>query len=118
MLTKERMLELAKRRVEEVQVKAWGGETVFMRGMTGADRNAFLIRVRDPRSEPGKYIINEATYAHELIARCLCDADGKRLFGEGETAQVGEFPPEVLDELMTVAQRLSGMDGDGEAEKN
>ena len=119
MLTKEQMLERSKRKIEEVKVKAWDDEIVYLRGMTGADRNSFLITAKDhKRSTPKKYVINEAIYAHELVARCLCDENGKRLFSDDESDLVGGFPSEVIDQLMAVAQRLSGLDGDEEAEKN
>jgi hypothetical protein len=110
MLTREQMIEKSKRVVEKVSVTAWG-EDVFMRGMTGAERNGLLLTVKDEKKSKGdKFVINQAVYTHELLTRCLCDENGKRLFFDEESAIVGGFPAEVLDELLPVAQRLSGLD--------
>jgi hypothetical protein len=44
-----------------------------------------------------------------LLVRCICDADGKRLFADGDVEQVAGLPARVIDPLFEVAQRLSGM---------
>lgn len=114
MLTKEQMLERAKKDLspEEVEIKQWD-DSAFVRGMTGAERESLLTKVAD---ESGR--IDRATYRTELVTRTLCDADGVRLFGDDESALVGSFPGPVLQALADVAQRLSGLGGEAEAEKN
>lgn len=109
MLTRDQMLERSKQKVEKVQVEAWG-ESVFMRGMTGAERNSLSFFAKDEKSTGKKFIIDPIKYNLGLIARCLCDSDGKRLFADDETDLVGQFPGEVLDVLFAGGQKLSGMD--------
>lgn len=121
MLTRDQMLERSRssRAPEAVQLKSWPGETVFLRGMTGAERNSLLVAAKDETKSTDKtYVVDQGKYSHELIARCLCDAEGKRLFRDEEAHLVGEFPGNILDELLPIAQRLSGLEGEGEAEKN
>ena len=55
-----------------------------------------------------------------LVALCLVDADGNRLFGDDEIDQLGEEPSSVLGQLFMVAQKLNGLAAAAvvQAEKN
>lgn len=121
MLDKERLIAAAKneRKAQEVPLKHWPDESVFMRGMTGAERNSLMAVAKDHKlSTDKKFVIDQSKYQVELITRCLCDENGVRMFKDSESDMVGTLPGEILDELMPVAQELSGLNGEDEAEKN
>lgn len=94
---------------ETVSVPEWGGDIV-VRGMTLAARNE-LVRGK------GEDAANNAV----MLAHCLIGEDGLPIIAPEEAAAFfGSRSPQVIDRLVGVALRLSGL-GTGagkEAEKN
>jgi hypothetical protein len=86
-------------RTETVAVPAWGGE-VIVRGLTGAERDAYEQRCHDT-----KYANIRAT----LLALALVDAAGVRLFTLEDVERLGAKSAAPLDHLFDVARRLSGI---------
>lgn len=90
--------------VERVEVPEWGGH-VFLRGLTGRGRDDFEMRFANWSSkdrDPGDF-------RAELLSRCLCNADGKRICVSKQVSQLALKSGRVLVRLFDIARRLSGL---------
>ena len=93
--------------VEEVPVPELDG-TVWVRGMSGTERDAF---------ESGLWIgkgrhrqINTQNLRARLLAYCVQESSaGGRMFNDAEVDAIGRIRVDVLQRLFNVAQRLSGI---------
>lgn len=102
MLTKEAILSADDLPRERVSVPEWGGD-VFVRTMTGTDRDAFeasLIGNKDGRME---------NVRARLVSLTLCNEIGTRIFGDDDIAALGAKSAKALDRVFAVAQRLNGI---------
>ena len=95
---------------EDVPVPEWGG-TVRVRGLTGAQRSLIEATMVAAKGQ-SVTVRTEAfqTLRERLVASCLVDEAGKRLFTDKEIFKLGEKSGKVLGRLFGIAQRLSGMD--------
>lgn len=115
MLTREQILGADDRSREVVQVPEWGGE-VTVAAMTGAARDAWeqSMVVR----QGGKVVPNLANMRARLVAACVVDAAGQRLFTDADIVALGEKSGGALERVCRVAQRLNALtDGALEAAK-
>jgi hypothetical protein len=101
LLTKDAILAADDLPRETVHVAEWGGD-VFVRTMSGTDRDAFEASLleKDGRME---------NVRARLVALTLCDAQGDRLFDDSEIAALGRKSARALDRVFSVAQRLNGI---------
>lgn len=113
-LSRDDILKADDGRTEEVEIPEWGG-TVLVRGMTGAERDRFEMSVLE-RGHGGRMVPNPANMRAKVIARCVVDGDGNRLFTDADIAALGEKNGAALDRVFSVASRLSGLGSDEEAE--
>jgi hypothetical protein len=96
---------------EIVEVPEWGG-SVKLVGLSGAERDLFdawRITQRESR-HPQRYRNTRAW----LVAHCLRDEQGKRIFGDQDLELLGAKSGKVLDRLYGIALRLSGIGEEGE----
>lgn len=100
-LTKEAILAADDLPRELVNVPEWGGD-VFVRTMTGTDRDAFEA------SLIGKEGRMENVRAR-LVSLALCNEAGERMFDDAEIAALGKKSARALDRVFNVAQRLNGI---------
>ena len=100
-LTKEAILAADDLPRELVSVPEWGGD-VFVRTMTGTDRDAFEA------SLIGKEGRMENVRAR-LVSLTLCNEAGERMFDDAEIAALGKKSARALDRVFSVAQRLNGI---------
>jgi hypothetical protein len=82
-------------------------EPVYIRSLTGRERDAFESACFQQRGKTR--VLNTENIRAKLLCRALCDEKGARLFADTEVDAVGDLPAAVLDELFTIAQRLSGL---------
>lgn len=105
LLTKQAILNAADLRTEDVSVPEWGG-TVRARTLTGAERDAFessmTVMVKGERQP------NVRNLRARLVAACLVDEGGARLFDDGEVASLGGKSAAALDRVFSICQRLNG----------
>jgi len=106
-LSKEDILKAEDLGTEEVDVPEWGG-SVLVRGMTGAERDAFEVAGRDQRTGQRRPDALSNVRA-KLVARCVVDDDGTRLFTDADVAALGEKSGAAIDRVFAVAARLSGL---------
>lgn len=86
--------------IEPIDIPELGG-TVYVKGMSGKDRDAFeawALSDRGPRNIRGK-----------AAARCLCDKDGSRLFSDQDAGRLGNAKVSILQKVFATIQRLSGL---------
>lgn len=100
LLSREAILNSADLKTETVQVPEWGGE-VIISTMTGAARDAWeqsLIK--------GKETVLDNVRAR-LVAACVVDEKGARLFSEKDAELLGKKSASALERCVKVAQRLN-----------
>ena len=105
MLSREQILALSgTSKTHIVNVKNVGD--VGIRIMTGTEREAYEQQI----FKDGK-----VTHEHlraKLLAKVLCDADGKRMFTDDDIAAVSELPAPVVIALFESAQKLNSLTKD------
>jgi hypothetical protein len=105
MLTRESILAASDLPTETVDVPEWGpGEQATLRGMTAQDRDAFEEACF---TTDGK--VKVPNIRAQVVARCLVDASGARLFGDDQVAELARKNATVVHRLYKVATRLSGI---------
>jgi hypothetical protein len=113
-LSKDDILKAEDNAPEEIEVPEWGG-SVLVRGMSGRERDAFEVSMRDQRTGqrvPGALNNLRA----KIAARCVVDDDGDRVFSDSDIAALGEKSAAAINRIFDVASRLSGMSEEDEKE--
>lgn len=106
MISREVILAAAgKKAPVAVAVPEWGGE-VFLRVMTARERDAYEAEMC---GQGGAGKINYDNFRARLVARCLCDESGTRLFSDADIPALGESSAPVIRLLFDEAQRINGM---------
>lgn len=121
MLSRDTILKAQDLKREIVDVPEWGGE-VYVRGFTALEKEEVEIRsmsmvdittgeIRDARQLAG--------LKAWIVARCVVDSDGVRVFTDGDMDGLQGKNAEVIARLADTAGRLSALGADVEqAEKN
>jgi hypothetical protein len=114
-LNKEQILSADDMIKKTVQVSEWGGE-VYVRTMTGAERDKFESMLFDSQ---GNKSVTE-NFRAKLLAMCMVDDEGKRLFTDKEVSELGKKSSKAIGRIYEVARKLNGIGIDEEAilEKN
>ena len=99
---------------ELVAVPEWGGD-VYVRGMTGAERDKFELDLAQ-RRKLGK----STRFRASLVVATVCDEAGNPIFLAKDVDAIDAMPAAGLDRVTTIATRLSGIGADDaeELEKN
>ncbi|MDD5533904.1 MAG: hypothetical protein PHC52_14010 [Syntrophales bacterium] len=93
---------------EVIEVPEWGG-SVTIRRMTGGERDAYEADIFE--SKGAQLQLKRENFRAKLIARCLVDDNGERMFSDGEIAALSKKSAAALDRLFAACQRLNGMTG-------
>jgi hypothetical protein len=91
---------------ETVPVPEWGGE-VLVRGLTGAERDAFEESCYTGRGKDRRE--NFANLRARLVALAIIGEDGTRVFAEADVKALGGKSAAGLDRVFAVIQRLNGL---------
>ncbi|MFJ5059019.1 hypothetical protein ACIP96_06320 [Streptomyces nigra] len=108
LLSRKHIDSVDDRKWEDVPVPDWGGDVRIL-GLSGTARNAYeasLVQL-GPNGSVQRVKLENAT--PRLVALCLVDENFERLYDDKEIAELGKKNGAVLQELHTVAQRLSGL---------
>ena len=108
LLDKEQILGADDLPVERLDVPEWGG-AVFLRTLTGAERDAFEASYveRDPDGkDPAARLHN---FRARYLVRVLADAEGHLLFGPDDADALGGKSGKALEKLFAAARKLNGM---------
>lgn len=96
-LSKSDILAAKDQKLISVDVAEWGG-SVMVRVMSGTERDRFEAEFVN-----GNKSVDMVRA--KLVAKCLCDEDGERLFTEQDIPQLGEKSAAVLDRLFSVCMK-------------
>jgi hypothetical protein len=105
-LSKDEILSASDIKIEKVAVPEWGGE-VYVKGMTGAERDKFEASIIEIRGSTQK--ANLVNVRAKLACYTICDEAGVRLFKEEEIVELAKKSAQALQRIFDVAQRLSGI---------
>lgn len=105
-LTRNAILQADDLPVEDVEVPEWGG-IVRVRGLTGAERDAFEAEIVEQRGK--KISLDMQNFRAKLVIRSVIGEDGRRLFSDHDAHLLGQKSAVALQRVFEVAQRLSGL---------
>jgi len=114
MLDRSSILNFTDLKTEAVDVPEWGG-TVFVRTLTGSERDAYELAVSEAQKTGRPVNIRAA-----IAVKACCDESGKRIFVDEDLDLLGGKSAAALDRVFEVAARLSGISSKDvkELEKN
>ena len=95
--------------IEMIPVPEWGGD-VYVKGMSGIERDAFEAAIVETRGKKTK--VNMSNVRAKLAAQTICDENGERLFTDADIKELGKKSASALQRVFEVAQRLSGIGDD------
>ena len=119
-LTRDTILGVDDRKVEEVSVPEWGG-SVRVRGMTGVEREQFedLHNEEVPAGSraarrAGQTVTKFArkNVRARLVAWCAIDEKEQRIFSDADLDLISGKNAAAMERIVKVAMKLSGMDED------
>ena len=105
-LSRDDILKAEDITTEEVDVPEWGG-TVLVRGMTGQQRDEFEASTAVRRGN--QMVQDYANVRAKVVAWCVVNDDGTRMFTASDVHALGEKSGAALDRIFWVASRLSGL---------
>ena len=92
--------------IERVDLPELGGH-VFVRGMSGVERDAWERSLVVGKGRRRDYNLDNVRA--RLAARCICDEAGTRTFTDADADTLGTIRVDCLNRIFEVAQRLSGV---------
>lgn len=110
MSLKEKILAADDLPREPLVVPEWGiteEDGGFIRGLTGSELDAYQASFRKFRGNTQTITLSDMR--SRLVASCLIDGDGNRVFSDKEVRDLGKKSGKVLDRLYDDAARLSGL---------
>ena len=105
LLSKEAILSASDVTTETVPVPEWGGE-VLVKVMTGTERDEWEAAIVE---SDGK--VSRKNIRAKLVAQCIVDEQGNRLFTQDDVAALGKKSGSSLDRVYSVAARLNKLTG-------
>ncbi len=106
-LTKQQILSADDCKKERIDVPEWGGE-VYIRVMTGAERDMFEAGLYGSDNYNGSGKMNFKNVRAKLATLTLCDESGNRLFTDADMVTLGTKSAAALDRVFSAAQKLNG----------
>jgi len=91
----------------KVSVPEWGAD-VYVRGMTGRERDAWEASML-VRTGKGRPDVNMENVRAKLVALTACDEQHNRIFTDDDASWLGDTDCKALDRIFAVAQQLSGI---------
>jgi len=111
LLSRDEILQADDLTYQDVEVSEWGG-TVRVKMLSGTERDAYeqsMISIRVDNNGR-RTVRQDSTNARaKLVARCLIDEDGQRLFADKEVVQLGQKSAAALNRVFEVAAALNGL---------
>ncbi len=106
-LDRNEILDFDDIKTEIVPVPEWGAKAaVRLKVLSAAERDAFEASTVTMRG--GKQKPNLANLRARLVARCMVDAKGDRVFESGDVARLGNKSSKALDRLFAKCQEING----------
>ncbi len=108
-LNREAILAVDDIQIELTEVPEWFG-AVYVKGMTGAERDRFEASVISVNGKSDK--LNMQDIRAKLCAETICDESGKKQFSLSDVKALSKKSAAGLQRVFVVAQRLSGITDD------
>lgn len=105
MLSRDQILQAQDSKTAEVSVPEWGG-TVLVRSMSGAERDAFE-RQQYELAKMGQLGDNMRA---RMVAFCVVDTQGNRLFSDDDIQALGQKSGIALERVVKAARTLNKLD--------
>lgn len=105
-LSRDDILKADDIQIEEVEVPEWGG-SVFVKGMTGTERDVFEQSIVETRGKNTR--VNMQNVRAKLVSLSACDDKGELLFTPKDVKALGGKSAAALQRVFEVASRLSGI---------
>ena len=113
LLNREAIFAAPDIQTEDVHIPQWGG-TVRVKNLTASERDAFEESTTTQRGN--NLELNRKNFRAKLVALCVVDEEGKRLFDDKDIHKLGAKSAAAMDLLFAAASRLSGISKDDEDE--
>jgi hypothetical protein len=110
-LSREQILEADDLKIEEMEIPEWGG-SIFVRVMTGAERNQFVKDILELEDN------DDLAVRIKLCSIVVVDNLGKKLFTEDDIEALSGKSSKVLDRVYRKAEVLNCIEDAGVLEKN
>jgi len=109
-LSRDEILNASDIQTEEVEIPEWNNKKVLVRGMTGAQRDAYedaSLTMPDKKKQTRAFIYKNARA--RLVAWSVVDENGKRVFSDADIPRLSDKSAAALQRIFNVAMRLSGI---------
>lgn len=100
---KEGFLEFAASRIRKKELELEGFGKVWIRVLRAREQDNLAVAMKDGGEK------EFAIFRSSLVACCLCDETGERIFTDAEIDKVGELPTDLVSKLFEAAYELNGM---------
>jgi hypothetical protein len=107
LLTRDAILAAPDLATIEVDVPEWGG-VVRVRALSGAERDAFEASCMKEKHD-GKTQFDPRNMRAKLVALCLVDERGLRLFQQDDVKSLGRKSAKALSRVFDAAAKLNGL---------
>lgn len=106
LLSRDDILNANDRELSEVEVPEWGG-SVLVRSLSGKERDDYETGTVYHKN--GKEIRNFENFRARLVALCVVDENGQRLFGPRDVKALGNKSVAALQRVFNECQKLNGI---------
>lgn len=114
LLSKDEIFGMDDIPVEEVIVPEWKNRKVLVCGLTAAGKNAYQASLLEIKGSSRRVRMENALA--KLLVRTIVNRQRQPIFTETDIERLGGKSAAALERLATVANRLSGMDEQENAE--
>jgi hypothetical protein len=111
-LTREVILALDDLTREAVKIPEWNNGTVYVRTITGDERDWLDGGSFDDQGKPLSAQVRLQNYRGRLVALATCRQDGSSIFHLNDAEALGKKSAKALDRIVDVAQRLNAITDD------
>jgi hypothetical protein len=105
-LSREEILGAKDSVMELVPVPEWGGE-VYVRGLTGAERDRYEATILRQKGKRREVVLEDLRAKLAVVA--ICTEQGDQVFTQADIAALSRKSAAALQRVFTVASRLSGL---------
>ena len=103
MLNRESILSIKDYKVKPLTVPEWNNETIYVRTMTGQDRDRFEYLAMQMADDKEQMIGVRA----KLAVMTICDENGELLFTDADLKALGDKSGVALDRVFEAAQEIN-----------
>ena len=91
---------------QDVRIKEWNG-TVRVQSLSGTERDQWEEACQEQKGRDK--VFSTKQLREKLLSFCLVDAEGKKLFSEGDIALLADKNAAALTRLFDVARKLNAI---------